>query len=159
MSCSFSRILAQELQTLEASGVALSPSSPPAVRVVRTTDLPSDSDQIRFSLQARNLSKSLRQYSQDGSRPIRRDADIVTGWNEAGYLRDFGAGLHGEMRFRTTSGAVVCINADPESGNSAQPLRIQVSKDGAEYCYGLEDIVARLPRDTGGASPLLALPG
>ena len=141
MSCQFARILERELQ---AAG--LSPRDIP----VRENDaasrgstagaafsppLPSP-DSSAFSVKAMNLSCSLRHYARDAERPGQGDPSVVTGWNEAGYLRDTGQGLSGEMRFTTASGVAVTICASRE--NRAD-IRVRAVKDGSAHVFSLDD--------------------
>jgi hypothetical protein len=84
------------------------------------------------------LSRSLRHYAEDGRRPERRDPSLVTGWNEAGYLRDEGGGLGGEIRFATASGTVVSVKAEscPERGTQ---VTVRAVGNGVEHEFSLDD--------------------
>ena len=141
MSCQFARILERELQ---AAG--LSPLDVPAreseaasrrstAGSASSLPLPSP-DRSAFSVKAMNLSCSLRHYARDAERPGQSDPSVITGWNEAGYLRDTGRGLSGEMRFTTASGVAVTISAGQE--NRAD-IRVRAVKDGSAHVFSLDD--------------------
>ena len=141
MSCQFARILERELQAAGLSSLAVpareneAASRRPTAGDASSPPLPSP-DSSAFSVKAMNLSCSLRHYARDAERPCRRDPSVVTGWNEAGYLRDTGRGLSGEMRFTTASGVAVTISAGRE--NRAD-IRVRAVKDGSAHIFSLDD--------------------
>ena len=141
MSCQFARILERELQAAGLSPLDIpvresqAASRGSAAGAASSLSLPSP-DSSAFSVKAMNLSCSLRHYARDAERPGRGDPSVVTGWNEAGYIRDTGRGLSGEMRFTTASGVAVTIRAGRE--NRAD-IRVRAVKDGSAHVFSLDD--------------------
>lgn len=167
MSFQFVRILERELQAVGLTPLDIPPSAAeaatPRVAPASGENLPTPAtieDRTAFSAKAMSLSSSLREYAQDAVRPARRDPYVVTGWSEAGYLRDTGRGLSGEIRFTTAAGTGVTITAGTgEAG--ASDIRVRALKDGREHSFGIKDF-SECRKDDGAISrpaPAYALPG
>lgn len=168
MSFSFARVLDRELKAAglpsfaasacadEAAATGALPRRPAAGGAVPAA--PGVADKAAFSTKAVNLSFSLRQYGRDAGRPCRSDPFLVTGWNEAGYLRDAGQGLCGEMRFSTASGTLVSISAGNDCEGKAE-VRVRAVRNGVEHSFALGDFsdCRRNGVDTSGP-PRAALP-
>ncbi len=148
MSCQFALILERELQAVGLPSPAASSCASEAATASNFSDCPSMGDSLplkpdatdrtNFSTKAINLSSSLRQYARDVDRPTRSDPSLVTGWSEAGYLRDTGQGLSGEMRFTTASGVAVTITAGA-NGERGADIRVRAARDGVEHSFSLDD--------------------
>ena len=151
MSCQFARILERELQAAGLSSSAVSACASDTAPVNGSSfpvpagggaDLRLDvPDRTDFSARAITLSSSLRQYARDAHRPGRSDPSLITGWNEAGYLRDTGQGLSGEIRFTTASGVTVIIAAGTGDQGRAD-IRVRAARDGVEHSFSLDDFSA-----------------
>ena len=148
MSCQFAQVFQQELKAVGLSSLA-------ATALPGTEDLPAlpyrrgdaekivppmigVADRTTFSLRAQHLSFSLQHYARDAGRPGQSDPSLVTGWNEAGYLRDAGQGLHGEMLLSTGSGTLVAISARTNCQGQTD-VRVRAVKDGVEHSFSLDD--------------------
>lgn len=148
MSCQFASVLERELKAVGLSPLTASScaneadaSLVPSRRAVAGDAAPVSfevTDKTAFSPKAVNLSFSLRHYARDGKRSGRSDPSLVTGWNEAGYLRDTGQGIVGEMRFATASGTLVSIYAGI-GGEGRADVRVRAVKDGVEHSFSLDD--------------------
>jgi hypothetical protein len=167
MSSRFARILEKELEAAGRPLCSLSPSSGGEDRPAASARLegggtvflkPKPADSSNFSARALSMSSSLRHYARDAGRSTRSEESCITGWNEAGYLRDDGKGLSGEMRFATASGTSVCIRAGAEREKKAD-VRILAVRDGVEHVFSLEDFAGCRRREAqSGAAPYVALP-
>lgn len=170
MSCQFAHILERELQAaglsphIDASGVEKAgprlPSVPSANE--RAAVRPRSADSTMFSPKAVNLSHSFRQYAHDAARPGQSDPSLVTGWNEAGYLRDAGRGLSGELRFTTASGVLVNVESGAD-GQGGADVRVRAVRDGVEHSFSFDEVsrlldgmASRVNGNEEDASPVLA---
>ena len=165
MSCQFANVLERELKAVGLSPLAVGScaneavaSLAPSRRAVTGSAVPASftiTDKTAFSPKAVNLSFSLRHYARDADRPGRSDPSVVTGWNEAGYLRDTGQGLGGEMRFATASGTLVSVHAET-GGEGRTDVRVRAVKDGVEHSFSLDDFSECRRDGTVPSAPLAA---
>ena len=161
MSCQFASVLERELKAVGLSPLTVSSCANdlvPSRLTVAGDAVPVSfeiTDKTAFSPKALNLSFSLRHYARDASRSGWSDPSLVTGWNEAGYLRDTGQGIAGEMRFATASGTLVSIYAGiGDEGRT--DVRVRAVKDGVEHSFSLDDFSECRRDGTVPSAPLAA---